>query len=68
MTKPLPTSEPSTRYTVQMLSVFCPGQDINGVCRQVRFSLERGIIPVIEIDTDHKNEDEEDEDEEMSTQ
>lgn len=45
------------RYTVRMLQSSAPGLDINGVCRQVRDSLERGIIPVIEIDSsDHEAE------------
>ena len=54
------TSESSTttseapRYTVRMHQYISKGQDINGVCRRIRDSLERGIIPTIEIDqTDH---------------
>ena len=39
------------RYTVQMGHYLSPDHDINGVCRMVRDSLERGIIPVISIDS-----------------
>ena len=40
--------EPTTqRYTVKMLHYDSPDHDINGVCRMVRDSLEKGIIPVI---------------------
>jgi len=46
----------SPRYTVRMLLSFANGLDINGVCRRVRDSLKRGIIPVIEIETDHEAE------------
>ncbi len=38
------------RYTVRMLEESYPDFDIEGVCRQVRYSLEQGIIPVIEIE------------------
>lgn len=37
-------------YTVRMLTLTSRGHDINGVCRMVRDSLERGIIPVITLD------------------
>ena len=45
------------RYTVRMLDHRYPGRhDINGVCVLVRDALRRGIIPVIEIDTDREAE------------
>ncbi len=47
---PVSSLNEAPRYTVRMLTVFSPGHDIDGVCRMVRDSLERGIIPVISID------------------
>ena len=43
-------SNQELQYTVRTIQYSSSGNDINGVCRLVRDSLGRGIIPVIEID------------------
>ncbi len=52
--RPFLSLRKAPRYTVQMLTLSSRNHDINGVCRIVRDSLERGIIPVISIDLPEK--------------